>query len=89
MSSVLAQTPSEYYRCSISIPVLDHLQSEFETRFTAISEQLCRAFIYLMPSVVVSKGVEEISPKICQLGEMYKGDLPHSSSLQSELHVTT
>ena len=30
--------------------------------------------------------MEEISSKVCQLGDMYGDDLPHPSSLQSELH---
>ena len=42
--------------------------------------------LYLVPSVLVSKAVEEISAKICQFGEMYDVDLSHSCSLQSELH---
>ena len=33
-SNVPAQTPSEYYRRNLSIPVLDHLLSELETRFS-------------------------------------------------------
>ena len=84
-SNVPAQTPSEYYRRSISIPVLDHLLSELESRFNTHQLTALQG-LYIIPSVLVGKTVEEISPKICQLGDMYDGDLPHSSSLQSELH---
>lgn len=84
-SNIPAQTPSEYYRRSISIPVLDHLLSELESRFTTHQVTALQG-LYLVPSVLVSKSVEEISSNICQLVEMYDIDLPHSSSLQSELH---
>ena len=84
-SNALAQTPSEYYRRNLPIPVLDHLLSELDTRFTT-HQQTALQGLYLIPSVLVSKSVYEISPKICQLGQMYECDLPHSSSLLSELH---
>ena len=84
-SNVPAQTPSEYYRRNLSVPVLDHLVSELETRFTT-HQQTALQGLCLIPSVLVSKSVDEISPKICQLGQMYECDLPHSSSLPSELH---
>ena len=84
-SNVPSQTPSEYYRHSISIPVLDHLLSELESRFTTHQLTALQG-LNLIPSILVDKTVQEISPKIYQLGDMYDGDLPHSSSLQSELH---
>ena len=40
----------------------------------------------IVPAVLVTKSVEEIIPKVCELGEMYFDDLPSTSSLQSELH---
>ena len=84
-SNVPAETPSEYYRRNLSIPVLDHLLSELDTRFTT-HQQTALQGLNLIPSVLVTKSVEEISPKICQLGQMYECDLPHGSSLPSELH---
>ena len=34
-SNVPASTPSEYYCCSLSIPVIDHLLSEMQLRFSS------------------------------------------------------
>ena len=42
--------------------------------------------LYLVPSLLVSKTLEEVSPKIQELGDMYKDDLPFHSSLSCELH---
>ena len=33
-SNTPAQTPSEYYRCTMTIPVLDHLLSDVKSRFS-------------------------------------------------------
>ena len=41
-SNVPAQSPSEYYRRTITIPVLDHLLSQLETRFR---KQLYKVFL--------------------------------------------
>ena len=42
--------------------------------------------MYLVPAVLVTKPIEEIVPKVRQLGEMYADDLPSTSSLQSKRH---
>ena len=84
-ANVPAQTPCEYYRCIITIPVLDHLISELDTRFSK-HQQTALQGLYLVPSVLTTLEVEEISSKVCQLEDMYGDDLPHPSSLRSELH---
>ena len=82
-SNIPAQNPCEYYRRVISVPLLDHLISEIESRFSS-HKQAALQGLYLVPAVLVS--FEEIVPKVRQLGELYLSDLPFSSSLQSELH---
>ena len=42
--------------------------------------------LYLIPSFLVSKTLEEVSPKIQELGDLYEDDLPFHSSLSSEFH---
>ena len=42
--------------------------------------------MYLIPALLVTKSLEDISPKVGELGKMYVNDLPSSRSLQSELH---
>ena len=84
-SNVPAQDACEYYRRDISVPLLDHLISELESRFSS-HKQTALLGLYLLPTVLVKKSVEEITPKVCELGEMYCDDLPSTNSLQSELH---
>lgn len=83
--NIPAQSPSEYIRRTISIPVLDHLLMEMKTRFDK-HQQTAVQGLYLVPSLLVSKTLEEVSPKIQELGDMYKDDLPFHSSLSSEFH---
>jgi hypothetical protein len=63
--NVPAQTPSEYYRLTISIPgpVLDHLLSEIEARFNK-HQQTAVQGLYLISALLVSKALDEVSPKI-------------------------
>ena len=49
-----ATSESEYYKCSISIPLLDHILSEIESRFHESSERVTM-FMSLMPSTMLSK----------------------------------
>ena len=84
-SNVPGQNPSEYYRCTITIPMIDHLLSELETRFSKHQQTALQGF-YLVPSILATKEMEEIFPKICELGGMYHDDLPYPTSLESEFH---
>lgn len=42
--------------------------------------------LYLVPSILVCKTLEEVTPTIQQLGDLYSNDLPFFSSLLSEFH---
>ena len=42
--------------------------------------------MYLVPALLVMKSIEEILPKVGELGKMYVDDLTSISSLESELH---
>ena len=85
-SNVPAQTPTEYYRRTITVPMLDQLLSEMVTRFSK-HQQTALKGLYLIPSVLSTKPMEDITPSLCQLEEMYGDDLPHRCSLQSEVHT--
>ena len=84
-SNVPATTPSEYYRRTITVPVLDHLLAELEKRFDKHQQTALQGF-YLVPSLMVKKEMEHVSSKLLELGDLYAEDLPYPSSLQSELH---
>ena len=84
-ANVPAQTPSDYFRRTISIPVIDHLLSEMERRFDHHQKTALQG-LYLVPSVLVGKTLDEVIPTIQQLGDMYNNDLPFFTSLLSEFH---
>ena len=69
-SNVLAEYACDYYRRVISIPLLDHLVSVFESHFNSHNQAALQG-LYFVPSVLVKKCLEEIAPKLQQLGEMY------------------
>ena len=84
-SNIPAENACEYYWRVISVPLLDHLITELESRFDK-HKQTALQGMYLIPALLVTKSLEEISPKVGELGKMYVNDLPSSRSLQSELH---
>ena len=84
-SNVPAQEPSEYYCRTITVPILDHLLSDLDARFNK-HQQTALYGLFLVPSVLATKELEEISPKVCELGDVYEVDLPHRGSLESDLH---
>ena len=84
-SNIPTQTPSEDFRRTITIPILDHLLGEIKTRFDC-HQQTALQGLYLVPSVLVTKKLEEVSLKIEQVGDLYADDLPFRSSLLSEFH---
>ena len=65
-SNTPADTPSEYYRRSISIPLLDHLISEMKSRFGK-HQQTALLGLSIVPSVLVSVPPEDLSSKVQQL----------------------
>ena len=83
--NIPAQSPSDYYCCTITIPLLDHLISEIENHFSKQHLKVLQGF-YLIPAVLKNKTMEEISPIICEFGDIYQTDLPYPSSLESEFH---
>ena len=77
-----ASNPSEYYRRTITIPVLDHLLSEIDRRFS-VHQKTALKGLYLVPSVLVTEDLSTVSSVVLEVGEMYSVDL---SSLGSEVH---
>ena len=84
-ANVPASTPSEYYKRTISIPILDHLLAELKTRFTVYQKTVLQG-LYLIPSVLVAEDLSHVTSIVLKVGELYAVDLPDPSSLGSELH---
>lgn len=83
--NVTASNPSEYYRRTITVPVLDHLLVELEERFD-IHQRTALQGLYLVPSLLVKEELDYVSSKVLELGTLYSEDLSHPNSLKSELH---
>ena len=82
--SVTAQTPTQYYRRIITIPVLDHLISEIDRRFSE-HHKTALLSLNLIPSIIVQKPIDEVQKLLKPLKELYTGDL-EDDSFMTELN---
>lgn len=83
-SNAPADTPSEFYRRTVTIPMLDHILSEIGSRFSS-HQKTALLGLYLIPSLLVTKTLEEVTETLKPLEMMYSGDL-NDSNFVSELH---
>ena len=81
-SNVPADTLSEYYCRTVSIPLLDHLLSEMDSRFSSTA----LFGLSVVPSIMLSLSREECTTKLTQFAEMYQNHLPSPDCIESELH---
>ena len=84
-SNVPADTPSEYYRRTISIPVLDHLLSELGAWFGSHQRTALQG-LSIVPSVAVSFEPDDYASRLKALCDLYENDLPSPQSFESELN---
>ena len=84
-ASIPAANPSEYYKRTITIPILDHLLTELERWFSTLQKTALQG-LYLVPSVLVTEDLEKVTTVVTEVGEQYTVDLPNASSLGSEVH---
>ena len=84
-SNVPADTPSEYYCHTISIPVLDHLLSELGARFGSHQRTALQG-LSIVPSVAVSFELDDYASRLKALCDLYENDLPSPQSFESELN---
>lgn len=81
-SNVPSQTLKEYYRWTITIPLLDHMLSEMDCQFSS-HQQTAVTDLYLISFILVTKNLVEVTSTLAKLVEMYSND---PSSFQSEIH---
>ena len=79
-SNVPADIPSEYYFRTLSIPLLDHLLSEMDSRISS-HQQRALFGLSVVPSIMLSLSKEEYTTNLTQFAEMYRKDLPSPCSL--------
>ena len=83
--NVPATTPSEYYCCSVTIPLVDHLLSQMRTRFSP-HQQTALHGLSIVPSLIVTVLTEECTSKLSEFARMYQDDLPSSECVSTEIH---
>ena len=74
--STPASNPSEYYRRTITVPILDHLPAELDRRFTSHQKTAYKVTIWCH---------QFWEKRIFKLCPLYAVDLPDLSSLNAEL----
>lgn len=82
--NVPAESVSEYFRRAITIPFLDHLKSEVQTRFSNTNLDVMDA-AYGLPKNVVT--YSDWKTHFTKFLDVYKDDLPHPRLLTNELET--
>lgn len=72
-SNIPSSTPLEYYKRSIMIPFLDHIQNELGQRFSSQQKKGIQ-LLNLLPSNVTSN--MEVPKSLKELVQLYHEDLP-------------
>lgn len=85
-----SNSPEEYYKLSLTIPLLDHVYSDLSSRFS--NESLVSyAGLYLIPSKIVSlnsKSPEKSLFKLTfQFFNFYEDDMPSPHMIEKELDL--
>ncbi len=81
-SNIQAQDCSGYYRLNLTIPLLDHLISELDTRFNEDSSQNLSQLMLLLPSTF------QDGPSTCSFDALINFcDLPHPSAFDPEYEM--
>ena len=82
-----AQDCSDYYRRNLTIPLLDHLITELNTRFDAVSSQHIIEFMRLLPSTNTSSATESDENSLQHILQLYEDDLPSPATFNAELDL--
>ena len=88
-SNVPAGTVVDYFKRNLTIPLLDHIISELDTRFNPESSAVIVEFMQLLPSTICEKSVSTILTKtnLAEVLKLYEDDLPSPRSLDVELSL--
>ena len=89
-NNVPATTPSEYYKRAISIPMLDHLESEINSRSTELQSTAAKGMSIVPATLCVTTtaaSVKELDKNIDRLVTNYMADLEDDRDLvKEEIH---
>ena len=85
--NIPASNVSDYYKRTLTIPLLDHLISELDTRFNADCSQNLLELMQLLPSEV-AKMTSQLTPEnFSSVINLYSDVLPSKRSLDVELDL--
>ena len=84
--NVPATSTAEYYRLNVTVPLLDHIISELDSRFNSESSSVVE-FIQLLPCALYQKPASErlTAADLDRVLKLYEGDLPCARSMDVEL----
>ena len=82
-SNVPADSPSQYYLRTLSIPLVDHLLTEMKTRFSS-HQTTALLGLCIVPSAMMTMPVVDFLTNTSKLADMYYTDLPSPDSFNSE-----
>uniref|UniRef100_A0A1X7U3U8 HAT C-terminal dimerisation domain-containing protein n=1 Tax=Amphimedon queenslandica TaxID=400682 RepID=A0A1X7U3U8_AMPQE len=83
--NVPADTPSQYFCRTITIPLVDHLVSQLTARFTQHHKLALLGWLSLVPSAMTKMSKEAFTENILKLSDLYSIDLPSPGSMNSEV----
>jgi hypothetical protein len=75
--------PAEYYKRSITIPFLDHLLSQLQSRFSS-DQQLVARGLSLVPAIM-KESVSTWKKNVMDLATFYESDLPSVDNIDMEI----
>ena len=80
-----SETPSDYYKHAVTIQFLDHLEMQFQIRFS--QEHLCiYDGFYLIPFMLLDN-IEVWKDKVVRYLKYYEEFMPNARSINSELDI--
>ncbi len=80
-----AKTATDYYKRVITIPLLDHVLMELNTRFDTHQIQAIQG-LCLVPVTLVALTPDDAKQKLKSLTSLYRDDLPFPGCVESEFH---
>ena len=86
-NNVPADSPSQYYLCTLSIPIIDHLLTEITTRFSAHNKSALLG-LCIIPSAMILMPSESFVESCFKLAELYREDLPSPECFTSEIETS-
>lgn len=85
--NIQAQNSNDYFRLNLTIPLLDHLINEINSRFDNTSSQATIEFVNLLPSTINASHSVISRDDLKSILQLYEDDLPSLLSFNAELDL--